>query len=174
MTSIFKTMQRYAIIRSIALIILGIITLVSPEKVFTILVYSIAIYNAVIGLTYLIGALRNNDDQSSFQMPIAFFYLIFALIVFLFSRQLLGIFTVFIGILFMIGGAGKISQAFNMKQYVNLPWVPMLVYGLVLAGIGLLIIFYPFRVLSTFLGIVLLIVGILELIEYFKFRNVSI
>lgn len=177
MTSIFKSMQRYALLRSIAFILLGIATLLEPLQVFNLLVYIIAIYNAILGIFNLIDALRNKENRSVFQLPLAFFYLIFALIIYLFASSILSIITIFIGILLMIGGATKISQSFNLKQYVNLPWVPMLIYGLLLVVAGGLIMFNPFAtklLLYQFFGIILLITGVSELIAYFKFRNVEI
>lgn len=173
MTSLFKTIQQHALLRGIVYLLLGVAILLNPGYVFSVFVYLIAGYNAVLGIISLISGKKN---QQSSQTRIAIFYFVMALIIFLFAKPLVSILPIFLGIIIVVSGGMKISQSLNIKKYVNVSYLPMLIYGVVLVIAGLFILFNPFKgvlVLFQFFGVVLVFSGISELIGYFKYKNMK-
>ena len=177
MTSLFKSIQKYAIIRGISFILLGLILFLQPNQFLQTVIYFIAAYNGILGLFNLVGAIRNKENGFNSQMPIAIFYLVFALIVYLFSKQIISILPILFGLLVMIGGTTRMSHSLNLRQYVNVHWLPMFLYGIALIFVGLLMLFNPFKtvlVLFQFFGISLMITGISEIIAFFRLRHLDV
>ncbi|MGX7014244.1 HdeD family acid-resistance protein [Vagococcus silagei] len=173
-SSVFNTFKKFAIIRSIAFISLGIATLLNPFGVFNLLVYIIAGYNFVLGIISLVEALRIKTQGPNLKLIGAVCYLGFALFIFLFANTLVSMLAVFIGIIVLVSGIYKISQAINLKSYVNVPWIPILIYGIILVIVGLVICFKPFEtklIFYNFIGFLLLFSGVSELITYFRLRK---
>ena len=83
---------------------------------------------------------------------------------------------ILLGIAFIIGGAMRLTQAFNLKQYVNVNWMPMLIYGIFMIGAGIALVAFPFSsamMFFRFFGITLTISGISELIAFIRLRNLN-
>lgn len=171
MSSLFRSIQRHAFSRGIIYLLIGILIVLRPNQLFNMAVYLIAGYNALLGLINLVEYLKNKQHS---QMSMSLFYFIAALIILLFAKPIASILPVFLGILIIIGGATRISRALNLRQYVNISYVPMLIYGVALLIAGIVILFKPFSsliVLFQFFGIVLALSGISELITAIKLRN---
>ncbi|APB30715.1 HdeD family acid-resistance protein [Vagococcus teuberi] len=171
MSSLFRSIQRHAFARGIIYLLVGILIFLRPNQLFNMAVYLIAGYNAILGLINLISYLRNQQNS---QISVSIFYFIAALMIWLFARPIASILPIFLGIMIIIGGATKISSALNFKQYVNISYVPMLLYGIALLLAGIFILFRPFSsliVLFKFFGVVLALSGISELVTAIKIRN---
>ncbi|MGX6970061.1 HdeD family acid-resistance protein [Vagococcus bubulae] len=171
MSSLFRSIQRHAFSRGIIYLLIGILIVLRPNQLFNMAVYLIAGYNVLLGIINLISSLKNKQNN---QISMSIFYFIIALIIWLFAKPIASILPVFLGILIIIGGATRISRALNLRQYVNISYVPMLIYGVALLIAGIVILFKPFSsliVLFQFFGIVLALSGISELITAIKLRN---
>lgn len=171
MSSLFRSIQRHAFSRGIIYLLIGILIVLRPNQLFNMAVYLIAGYNVLLGIINLISSLKNKQNN---QISMSIFYFIIALIIWLFAKPIASILPVFLGILIIIGGATRISRALNLRQYVNISYVPMLIYGVALLIAGIIILFKPFSsliVLFQFFGVVLALSGISELITAIKLRN---
>ncbi|MGX4685312.1 HdeD family acid-resistance protein [Vagococcus sp. JNUCC 83] len=171
MSSIFRSIQHHAFARGILYLIIGFLIFLQPNKLFNMAVYLIVGYNVVLGLLNLFSTLRTKQNG---QLSTSIFYFIVALIIWLFARPIASILPIFLGILVIIGGVSKISRAMNLKQYVNISYVPMLIYGVLLLLAGIFILFKPFSsliMLFKFFGIVLALSGVSELVTAIKLRN---
>jgi len=171
MSSLFRSIQRHAFIRGIIYLLLGILIVLRPHKLFSIAVYLIAGYNVALGLINLVGSLKNNQNG---QMPLTIFYFIFALIIWLFAKPIASILPIFLGILIIISGGTQISRALNLRQYVNVSYVPMLLYGIILLVAGILILLNPFSsliIVFQFFGIVLIFSGVSEIVAAIRLKN---
>lgn len=174
MASFFKSIQKHALLRSIAYILLGIAIFLEPNNISKMILYSIVAYNVLMGIFNLISARKNKTNGYNSATPIAIFYFIFALILFLFAKPLVATLPFLLGIMFIIGGGVRLSQSLKLRQYVNVRWLPMCIYGGVMIGAGILLVANPFStamMLFRFFGITLLIAGISELITFIRFRN---
>ncbi|MCI0130335.1 MULTISPECIES: DUF308 domain-containing protein [Enterococcaceae] len=171
MSSLFRSIQRHAFSRGILYLLIGILIFLKPKQLFDAGVYLIVGYNVLLGVINLVGYLKNKQNG---QVSMSIFYFIAALIIWLFAQPIVSILPIFLGILIIIGGATRISRALNLRQYVNISYVPMLVYGIALLIAGIFILFNPFGsliVLFQFFGIVLTLSGISELVTAIKLRN---
>lgn len=171
MSSLFRSIQRHAFSRGIIYLLIGILIVLRPNQLFNMAVYLIAGYNVLLGIINLISSLKNKQNN---QISMSIFYFIIALIIWLFAKPIASILPVFLGILIIIGGATRISRALNLRQYVNISYVPMLIYGVALLIAGIVILFKPFSsliVLFQFFGVVLALSGISELVTAIKIRN---
>lgn len=176
MTSIFKSVQRHTLIRSAAYILLGIAIFLNPIGVSKIILNIIIAYNFVMGAFNLISAIRHKVDGYNPTMGFAIFYFVSALLIFLLAKPIVSMLPILLGIAFIIGGATRLTQAFNLRQYVNVNWLPMLIYGGFMIGAGILLVFYPFSsamMFFRFFGVTLTISGISELVAFIKLRHVE-
>lgn len=174
MTSVFKSIQKHALLRSAAYILLGIAITLDPNGVSKIILNIIVGYNVIMGIINLISGFRNKVDGYNPSIGMAIFYFICALLIFLFAKPIVSILPVLLGLAFIIGGGIRMVQAMNLKQYVNVNWVAMLVYGIFMIGAGILLISYPFSTVMVFFrvfGVMTIISGISELIAFIRFRN---
>lgn len=176
MNSLFKTMHRYAIIRSIAFVLLGIALFLMPNKSFDVLVYLLVGYNFLLGLVNLVGALKNKTSNGM-QMPLVVFYFLFAIVLLLFAKPIASIFSIFLGFAIIIGGTTRATQALNLRnKYVNVSWLPMFLFGSILIIAGLVILFKPFAtqlLLFRFLGFTMIVAGISELVAFIKLKQLN-
>jgi uncharacterized membrane protein HdeD (DUF308 family) len=70
----------------------------------------------------------------------------------------------------------RLTQSLSLRQYVNVNWLPMLVYGGFMIGAGILLVINPFSsamMFFRFFGITLTISGISELIAFIRLRNME-
>lgn len=174
MTSVFKSVQKHALLRSIAYILLGIAITINPEQVSGIILNIIVGYNVLMGIINLISGLRHKVDGYNPSIGIAIFNFICALLIFLFALPLAKMLPILLGLAFIIGGGIRMVQAMNLKQYVNVNWIAMLIYGIFMIGAGVVLISFPFSTLMvTFrvFGVMIIISGISELIAFIRFRN---
>ncbi|MDT2834154.1 DUF308 domain-containing protein [Vagococcus carniphilus] len=170
----FKSIQRHALLRSIAYILLGIAIFLQPNKVSQAILYLIVGYNVVMGVFNLISSIKNKQNGYSSSTSIAIFYFIFALILFLFAKPLVTALPFFLGLMCVIGGGVRLSQSLGLRQYVNVNWLPMFIYGAVTIGAGVLLMVFPFSsamMFFRFFGVVLTLAGISELIAFIRFRD---
>ena len=96
----------------------------------------------------------------------AVFYLIIALIAFVFPKVIAGFFSVVLGIVLALCGIVSAVRALELRQYPDYSWVVALVVGVLVAIGGVVIIVNPFESTVTFvlvLGVALLVNGIGEL-----------
>lgn len=176
MTSIFKSVQKHALIRSAAYILLGIAITLDPIGVSKIILNIIIAYNVVMGIFNLLSAFKNKVDGYNPTIGFAIFYFVCALLIFLFAKPIVSMLPILLGISFIIGGAMRLTQSLSLRQYVNVNWLPMLVYGSFMIGAGILLVINPFSsamMFFRFFGITLTISGISELIAFIRLRNVE-
>jgi len=174
MTSILKSVQKNALLRSTAYILFGIALTVNPLGVSKIILNIIVAYNIIMGIFSLFSGIKNRETDNGTGIGISIFYFLCALLIFLFAKPIISILPILLGISFVIGGAMKIMQSLNLKQYVNVNYVPMLFYGVFLIIAGVLLVTYSFSTVMVFfrvVGILLVISGISELITFIRYRN---
>lgn len=173
MSSLFKTVQQHALLRGIVYILLGVFIFLKPNDAFNVIVYLISAYNAIIGIVKLVNAIKYKENST---MAIAIFYLVFALIILLFAKPLASILPVFLGLIIIFGGVVRVSQSMTLKKYVDVSYLPMMFYGIILILAGVLLLFKPFAsliMLFQFLGALMVFSGISEIINAIRYRNIK-
>ena len=175
MTSVFKSIQKYAVLRSIAFILLGVYVMLKPSEPTDLVLYDIIAYNVLMGIINLISGIRHKVNGYNPTIGIAVFYFIAALLIFLLTKPLFHMIVILVGIAFIINGSMRIIQSFDLKQYVNVNWLPLLIYGVFLIGTGIFLVLNSSSTTLFFFrtfGILLAISGISELISYIRLKNI--
>lgn len=147
-------------------IALGVVFIIHPEGVESILCYILAAAVAVIGLMYLIGFFIQKADESGHREGngFAFGILLIILAIFIVVKQTLVISLVpfLFGVMVAIRGLMVIQGMFLMRRLGINPLIP-LVSGLVTMGLGLFVMLFPFEtatVLFILIGVGLLVGGL--------------
>nr|WP_236671823.1 DUF308 domain-containing protein [Enterococcus sp. BWB1-3] len=164
--------------RGIVYALAGLAIVVNPSAVFKIAVYLISGYLAFMGLVDLIEGIKVKRSadvyDSSFVLGIIF--LVLAGIVLVFSKVIVSIFPIFLGLLLVMLGSTRLIQSFNLRKYTDVNWVLFLLYGLFLLIGGILLIFNPFKsilLLFQLFGGILIVMGISECLTLFQLRKID-
>ncbi|MDL2253223.1 DUF308 domain-containing protein [Ruminococcaceae bacterium OttesenSCG-928-I18] len=172
MGSFLETMKRYALLRTVFYLVLGIAMLAFPEAVITFIIYIFAAYCVLMGIINIVASRREGGGTGGLVSGILL--LVLGVCLFLFSRAFASILPIVLGILLFILGITQIVQAFGAKQYTGKVNVLGLILGvLVLIG-GLLGVVDPFGslvLLFRLFGVVLLILAINEFSLYLSLRK---
>ncbi|MBP1046516.1 DUF308 domain-containing protein [Enterococcus sp. BWM-S5] len=178
MDTLIHSIKKYALLRGIIYILLGLAVVINPSAVFKVAVYAVSGYLAFMGILDLLDGIKEKRTSgvynSSFVLGI--FLLIVAAIVLIFAKGIVSILPIFLGLLIAVFGLSRIVQSFNLKQYVNVNWTLFFIYGVILLIGGLLLVFNPFRsVLFLFqlFGGILIFMGISEFLTFLQLRKID-
>ncbi|MBL1228825.1 DUF308 domain-containing protein [Enterococcus sp. BWB1-3] len=178
MDTLIYHLRRHALLRGIVYALAGLAIVVNPSAVFKIAVYLISGYLAFMGLVDLIEGIKVKRSadvyDSSFVLGIIF--LVLAGIVLVFSKVIVSIFPIFLGLLLVMLGSTRLIQSFNLRKYTDVNWVLFLLYGLFLLIGGILLIFNPFKsilLLFQLFGGILIVMGISECLTLFQLRKID-
>lgn len=178
MSNVIESLKKYALLRGIIYIILGIIILMNPNEVFKVGVYFISLYTAFSGLVNVYEGIKVKKQTGEYGMSFmgGIVLLLIAGIILFFAKGIVSILPIFLGLMIVISGVYKLMQALNLRTYVNVNWVPYLIYSIILIIAGLTLTFNPFSsVLFLFqlFGGLLIFMGISEIISFFQLRNIE-
>lgn len=170
LTSVKNSLKESIIIRMITYLILGILLLISPDKVVNLTIYILSIYLFLASIINFYQAynLKKKLGNTSLELYFGIFQLIVAIIIFFFSRYILAFFPIVIGILLIINGGIQLASNIGTKMFFGI------IYSLLLLVIGFIILVNPFGTVLTltrFLGCWFIIMVISEIILYFKLRE---
>lgn len=154
------------IILDLIYIALGVVFIIHPEGVESVLCYILAASVAVIGLLYLIGYFIQKVGESGRREGngFAFGILLIILAIFIVAKQQLVISLVpfLFGVMVMIRGLMVIQNTFVLRRLGMNLWIP-LGSGLLSMGLGLFVMLFPFQtaaMLFILIGVGLIIGGI--------------
>lgn len=154
-------------------IALGILFVIHPEGVESILCYILAAAVAVIGLLYLAGYFIQKVDESGHREGngFAFGILLIIMAIFIVAKQSLVISLVpfLFGVMVLIRGLMVIQNMFVLRRLGFNILIP-LVAGLVTMGFGIFVMLFPFQtatVLFILIGVGLLVGGIIGIGQEF-------
>lgn len=176
MSSVLEKLKKYAVLRGVIYIIFGLLILLNPRSIFQLTVYFVSAYIAIMGILNIIDGVKVKKATDTYGMSFmgGIVLLVIALFVLVFAKGIVSILPIFLGLAIAIAGIARAVQSVNLRQYVNVKWVPMLVYGLVLIVAGLVLMFNPFSsvlVLFQLFGGILIFMGIGEFVAFFQLRH---
>lgn len=169
-------MQRYAWLRTLVYIVIGILLLVEPKKFFNGVVYLLAAYIAIMGIMNLVTTYRMRKDTGfvGFGVTSGVLLLIAALAILVLSKPIISFFPIFFGVVLIIQGLVYLMQQPKGPRVVNGRRWPRLLFGLCLLIVGLLLLFNPFKSILLALqlaGVVIILSGIETLVTSIRSRN---
>lgn len=174
MRSFWQGLARFAMLRAIIYIVLGLLVVIWPEPVLSFLMYVIAAYLVLMGILGIIGYIRNHAEGGALRLVVGILLVVLGVVVFAFVHTILTIITVFLGILLAIGGIFLFALALNAKQFTGKVSVLSIIISIVVVALGVLVVVNPFgarAVAMIVFGIALILMGIGELIAFFSYRK---
>lgn len=177
MGNIMKQLRKYEILRGIVYIIFGVLIINDPRGIFQLAVYLISAYVAIMGLVNVYEGWKIRNQTGSYGLGFlgGVVQIIFAGMILVFSKGIVSFLPIFLGFMILVGGMLYGMQALNLRNYVNVRWVPMLVYSAILIVFGFILLFNPFTsvlVMFRLFGWVLIFMGIGAIITYIQLRNI--
>lgn len=165
-----QNFQRYALLRAIIYILAGIVIVINPRAVFYFIGYLITAYFVLLGILNLLEAnkYRRQTGTWGFSLVSALFYLIAAIIVFVFASAIVSILPIILGLAIIIKSVFQLFIGLNTKAK---SWS---IYSVLLLIGGLILLLNPFKsvmVLFQLFGVIMIFMGISEIISYFRVRN---
>lgn len=177
MGNIMKQLRKYEILRGIVYIIFGVLIINDPRGIFQLAVYLISAYVAIMGIVNVYEGRKVRKQTETYGLSFlgGIVQIIFAGMILVFSKGIVSVLPIFLGFMILIGGMLYGIQALNLRNYVNVRWVPMLIYSALLIIFGFILLFNPFQsVLAMFslFGWVLIFMGFGAIMTYIQLRNI--
>lgn len=166
----FRMLREYEWFNGILFILIGILALLAPHFLFKAVVYFVALYFIINGVLLLITYLRKRELYSPMPAVIQF---VIAFLVFIFARPLASILPFLLGFGVLLYGIYHLKDAIMHKEYVNVSRAPRIIYSILIILASILLLFNPFRsflVMIQFFGIILIVIGVDELILWYRTR----
>lgn len=176
MQNMFQTLKKYTILRAIIFLVLGLLIIIFPNPIMSIIIYIIAAALAVMGIVNIISYF-NHRTQTAFK-DISFIsgvlLLAVGVVIAIFSHQILTAIPVVLGIFVIVSGAIYFVEALNVQKVLNRSGMPMFIFSLLILIVGIILIVNPFSALVflfRMFGIILLIMGIGDIVIYFLYEK---
>ncbi len=163
----FKKVNISVLIYSIILIALGICLVAMPHQTLRTICYIVGGVLMALGVCSVVGYFVDGNDRFGISNGIIEF--LFGLILVIFAVPISdgGIFAIFAGVALLISGIYKAQNSFDIKMAGIKQWWVYLLYAVMVALLGLLLIINPFEgqdVLLIFLGVTLIFDGIMDIV----------
>lgn len=160
--------KRYAFLRAVIYIILGISIVINPRTVFNFIGYFITTYFILFAIINIFEAYRNKKVTKIWSLGLfnGIVFIIAGFTVWIFSAAIVSILPIILGLMIISNGLFQIFLGLNNAK----PKIWGL-YSIFLLISGFIILFNPFQslmVLFQIFGVTLFFMGIQEIISCFK------
>lgn len=174
--NMYKRMIMYSIITAILTMITGIVLLLVPEL-------SGKVLGVIVGIIFLIAGINSiykyfhREGAKLYNLNLIFgvIYAVLGVVIILIPSSVIEFITVCLGLYMIVNGASKINYGLWLKKGSEDSWLITLATGILVAIIGVLVIFNPFAslTLTKIAGAFLVITGILDFMDTILFKNRS-
>ncbi len=174
--NMYKRMIMYSIITAILTMITGIVLLLVPEL-------SGKVLGVIVGIIFLIAGINSiykyfhREGAKLYNLNLIFgvIYAVLGVVIILIPSSVIEFITVCLGLYMIVNGASKINYGLWLKKGSEDSWLITLATGILVAIIGVLVIFNPFAslTLTKLAGAFLVITGILDFMDTILFKNRS-
>lgn len=178
MNNVMEQLKKYALLRGSVYMIFGLLILINPRSVFQWVIYFISVYIAIMGVLNLYDGFKVKKATGTYGMNFlgGIILLVSAGVVLVFAKGIVSILPIFLGLVIVFVGVTRAIQSVNLRNYVNVSWLPMLIYSVILIIAGLVLTFNPFSsllVLFQLFGGILIFMGIGEIVSFFQLRTIK-
>jgi len=151
-----------------AYIALGIVLIAHPGFTGIVICRAAGVLALVFGGVRAVTALRSRDGSIFFQTDLLIGVLLLAFGIFTLTRPdvILSVLPVILGVYLLMESVGKFQRAAVLKRLGYVRWWLILLFGVLAAALGALLLLYPFQAAETmlmFLGASLVLDGISDL-----------
>lgn len=174
--NMYKKMIAYSIATSVITIATGIFLLLYPKL-------SDKILGIIVGIIFLIEGINSiykyfhREGAKLYNLNLVFgvIYSVLGVVIILVPSTVVGFIAVCLGLYMIVNGASKVNYALWLKRGEEDSWLVTLATGILVAIVGILVIFNPFvtLTLTKLAGAFLIITGILDLTDTILFKNRS-
>ena len=174
--NMYKRMIWYSIGTALITIITGIVLLLVPEL-------SGKVLGIIVGIIFLIEGINSiykyfhREGAKLYNLNLVFgvIYAVLGVVIILVPSSVVEFITICLGIYMMVNGASKVNYALWLKRGNEDSWLITLATGILVAIVGVLVIFNPFAslTLTKLAGAFLIITGILDFMDTILFKNRS-
>lgn len=166
---IINGFKKDTIYLSIALILLGLILVIFPEKSTLIICYSVGILLLVGGVFKIVGYFRAKGTEifGSLGLVGGSLLCVGGLIIVLRPDMLTSFITTMLAVILIADGVIKIQYAIDLSRVGGERWWLVLTAGIIMTLLGILALLNPFGTVAAIMiiiGILLIVDGILDLI----------
>ena len=180
MEKLMKKFFRSSLITSLFLIALGLLLIFQSDAVIYSISYiigGILIALGVLGIIKFVQA-TNKEQQTELDIVYGIVSVILGIVVIKNPQAIASIIPTILGISIVINSATKLQYAFELKANGNNLWKSTMVISIISTLCGIVLIFNPFKALTSFtkiVGIFIVIYAVLDMISTFTIkRNVKI
>lgn len=180
MEKLMKKFFRSSLITSLFLIALGLLLIFQSDAVIYSISYIIGGILIAIGVLAIIKFIQNTNNEQKAELDIVYgiVSVILGIIVIKNPQAIASIIPAILGISIVISSATKLQYAFELKANGNNLWKITMVISIISTLCGIVLLFNPFKALSSFtkvVGIFIVIYAVLDMISTFTIkRNVKI
>ncbi len=174
--NMYKRMIWYSIGTALITVITGIILLLVPEL-------SGKVLGMIVGIIFLIEGINSiykyfhREGAKLYNLNLVFgvIYAVLGVVIILVPSSVVEFITICLGIYMIVNGASKVNYALWLKRGNEDSWLITLATGILVAIVGILVIFNPFAslTLTKLAGAFLIITGILDFMDTILFKNRS-
>lgn len=174
--NMYKRMIIYSLLTALLTIIIGIVLLLLPNA-------TNKVVGIIVGIIFLIEGINSvykyfhREGAKLYNLNLIFgvLYALLGVVIILYPFTVVEFVTVCLGIYMIINGASKVNYALWLKRGNEESWLITLATGILIAIVGILVIFNPFAslTLTKLAGAFLIITGILDFMDTILFRNRS-
>ena len=174
--NMYKRMIWYSIGTALITIITGIVLLLVPEL-------SGKVLGIIVGIIFLIEGINSiykyfhREGAKLYNLNLVFgvIYAVLGVVIILVPSSVVEFITICLGIYMIVNGASKVNYALWLKRGNEDSWLITLSTGILVAIVGVLVIFNPFAslTLTKLAGAFLIITGILDFMDTILFKNRS-
>lgn len=174
--NMYKRMLLCSFLTALSTIVVGAILMFMPNL-------TNKIIGIVVGIIFLLSGLNsvykyfNRDGAKLYSMNLVFgiLYALLGIVLIIYPFTVVEFVTVCLGIFMIINGVSKANYALWLKRGNEDSWLITLATGILIAIIGLLVIFNPFAslTLTKLVGVFLIITGALDIMDIVLFKNRS-
>lgn len=174
--NMYKRMIIYSLLTALLTIIMGIVLLLLPNA-------TNKVVGIIVGVIFLIEGINSvykyfhREGAKLYNLNLIFgvLYALLGVVIILYPFTVVEFVTVCLGIYMIINGASKVNYALWLKRGNEESWLITLATGILIAIVGILVIFNPFAslTLTKLAGAFLIITGILDFMDTILFRNRS-
>ena len=172
--NMYKRMITYSILTSILTVVAGVVLLLVPEL-------TNKVVGIIAGIIFLLEGINSiykyfhREGAKLYNLSLVFGVLYAVLGVVIYPFTVVEFVTVCLGLYMIINGASKVNYALWLKRGNEDSWLITLATGILVAIVGILVIFNPFAslTLTKLAGAFLIITGILDFMDTILFKNRS-
>lgn len=177
MRNLFDTLAKYALLRGILYIALGVLMLAAPQTVMHIIVYVLAAYAIAMGIINIVAWLRERKEGSAgFGLVSGVMLVVLGVVMIIFTKGVLSILPILLGAMLIIGGVVRLAEALGGGPDLGRPRIFLIVLAALITIGGIVVIVNPFGtsvLLFRAFGALVIVQGVGELTSYFTFKNIK-